>query len=79
MEVMNKATEFNIRKSIEASKERCKLRNLDTELKYSHKIIEGAALQEVLKRNRDLIELSKPFIEHLYNFVKGSNFYYFNR
>ncbi|WP_372999384.1 sigma-54-dependent Fis family transcriptional regulator [Lutispora sp.] len=72
---MNKATELNIRKSIEASKERCRLRNLDTELKYSRKIIEGAALQRVLKRNRELIELSKPFIEHLYNFVKGSNFF----
>lgn len=72
---MNKATDLNIRKCIEASKERCKSRNLDTELKYSHKIIEGAALQEVLKKNRELMELSKPFIEHLYNFVKGSNFF----
>jgi PAS domain S-box-containing protein len=75
MEIMNKATDLNIRKCIEASKERCKSRNLDTELKYSHKIIEGAALQEVLKKNRELMELSKPFIEHLYNFVKGSNFF----
>lgn len=72
---MNKITELNIKKSIVASHARCKSLDLDTNLKYSNKIIEGASLQGVLKRKRELIELSKPFIEHLYNFVKGSNFF----
>lgn len=72
---MIKITEPNIKKSIDASHERCKSLGLDMDLKYSHKIIEGVSLQEVLKRKRELIELSKPFIEHLYNFVKGSNFF----
>ncbi|MDD2481633.1 MAG: sigma 54-interacting transcriptional regulator [Lutispora sp.] len=60
---------------MEASHERCKSFCLDTDLKYSRKIIKGVSLQEVLKRKQELIELSKPFIEHLYNFVKGSNFF----
>ncbi len=63
------------KKCIEASHRRCELNDLDRNLKYSNMIIEGAALQEILERKRELIELSMPFIEHLYNIVKGSNFF----
>lgn len=63
------------KKCVEASHTRCITCNLDRNLKYSNRIIEGAALQEVLERKRELIELSMPFIEHLYNIVKGSNFF----
>lgn len=60
---------------IKASHARCECDNLDRDLKFSNMIMEGAALQEVLERKRELIELSMPFIEHLYNIVKGSNFF----
>jgi PAS domain S-box-containing protein len=71
---MSRIAEPN-KQCIEASHRRCRSNNLDTNLKYSNRIIEGAALQEVLERKRELIELSMPFIEHLYNFVKGSDFF----
>lgn len=62
-------------KCIEMSHERCKINGLDRKLKYSKRIIEGPPLQDIMEKKRELIELSKPFIEHLYNFVKGSNFF----
>lgn len=63
------------KKCVEASHCRCESNNLDRNLKYSNRIIEGADLQEVLEKKRELIELSMPFIEHLYNIVKGSDFF----
>lgn len=72
--MMNSIAKPN-KKCIEASHIRCQSNNLDINLKYSNLIIEGAALQGVMERKRELIELSKPFIEHLYNIVKGSNFF----
>ncbi len=71
---MNSIAKSN-KKCIESSHRRCESSNLDRNLTYSNKIIQGAALQGVMERKRELIELSKPFIEHLYNIVKGSNFF----
>jgi Transcriptional activator of acetoin/glycerol metabolism len=64
-----------IKKCIEESHQRCQANQLDRNLKYSNRIIEGAALQDILERKRELIEVSKPFIEHLYGIVKGSDFF----
>lgn len=64
-----------IKNCIEASHKRCQANQLDRNLKFSNRIIEGAALQEVLERKRELIEISKPFIEHLYGILKGSDFF----
>lgn len=64
-----------IKKCIEKSHQRCQANQLDKNLKFSNRIIEGAALQDVLERKRELIEISKPFIEHLYGIVKGSDFF----
>jgi len=48
---------------------------MDPSIKYSHKIIKGIELQNILNRKSELIELSKPFIEQLYKFLKGSDFF----
>lgn len=64
-----------IKKCIEESHQRCQANQLDRNLKYSNRIIEGAELRDVMERKRELIEISKPFIEHLYGIVKGSDFF----
>lgn len=42
---------------------------------YSSKILQGDALQRKLEENRDLIVTTEPFMNQLYNFVKGSCFF----
>ena len=37
-------------------------------------VIEGQTLRDRLKRNKELIEISRPFLETLYSFFKGSGF-----
>ena len=64
-----------IKNCIEESHKRCQANQLDRNLKFSNRIIEGGDLQDVLERKRELIEISKPFIEHLYGIVRGSDFF----
>ena len=64
-----------IKNCIEESHKRCQANQLDRNLKFSNRIIEGGDLQDVLERKRELIEISKPFIEHLYGILKGSDFF----
>lgn len=42
---------------------------------YSSKIISGIDLQKKLEENREFIINAGPYIDHLYNFVKGSGFF----
>jgi len=72
---MNTNTELSIKECIKKSHDRCKAYGIDVDLKYSYKIIVGSELQNTLNRKNELIEISKPFIEQLYKFVKGSNFF----
>jgi PAS domain S-box-containing protein len=39
-----------------------------------NKVLEQKDLQELLKRNENLIEISRPFMHNLYGFVRGSGF-----
>ncbi|SES84948.1 sigma-54-dependent Fis family transcriptional regulator [Anaerobranca gottschalkii] len=54
---------------------RCLNYGVDKERNFSAKIIAGQQLADRLEKNRTLIEVATPFMEHLYNFVKGSNFF----
>jgi len=66
---------LNVEERIKKSHERCKLNGVDPDLKYSNKIIKDIELQSILNRKNELTELSKPFMEQLYKFLKGSNFF----
>lgn len=60
---------------IEASHNRCKAMELKPENLFSTKVIEGEELQKKLERNSELILSAATFINHLYNFVRGSEFF----
>lgn len=58
-----------------ASHERCRLMGIDTQRIYSSRIISGNDLQRKVEENKELILTATPFMNQLYNFVKGSNFF----
>ena len=60
---------------IEASHNRCNKMKLTPENSFSTKIIEGAELQKILEKNSELILIATTFMNHLYNFVRGSEFF----
>ena len=62
-------------KCIKASHNRCKEIELLPENLFSTKVIEGPELQKVLEQNNELISSAATFMNHLYNFVRGSEFF----
>lgn len=66
----DKAKDYIIR-----SHERCKDMGIELDRIYSKKIIFGDELQRKLEVKRELSITAEPFINQLYNFVKGSNFF----
>lgn len=60
---------------IEASHKRCYLKGIKPENIYSTKVLEGEELNKKLEANKDIIQTATPILSHLYNFVKGSNFF----
>ncbi|MGA2401803.1 MAG: sigma-54-dependent Fis family transcriptional regulator [Syntrophobacteraceae bacterium] len=54
--------------------ERCRSKGVDPYLTRVPLVLGGEALQTVLERNGELIDISRPFMEHLSGFFKGSNF-----
>ncbi len=60
---------------IEASHYRCKSMGLQPDNLISTKVIEGVELQKNLDKNSELIFNAAPFMNHLYDFVKGSGFF----
>lgn len=47
---------------------------LNKDKPYLEKIIKGKEFNKLITENKDLIEISKSFMEVLYNFLKGSGF-----
>ncbi len=60
---------------VEHSHKRCTEMGVPLDRIYSSNIISGLELQKKLEDNRELIINAGPFIDHLYNFVKGSGFF----
>jgi PAS domain S-box-containing protein len=60
---------------IERSHERCLKMGITSDIVYSKKIIKGEELQNKLNENKELILTAIPFMNELYNLVKGSNFF----
>jgi transcriptional regulator of acetoin/glycerol metabolism len=54
--------------------ERCRSKGVNPYLSSIPLVLKGKDLEELLESNRELIEISRPFMEHLYGFVKGSSF-----
>ena len=63
-----------VRPVIVDSWERCRSKGVDPYLTRVPLVLGGEELQALLERNRELIDISRPFMEHLFGFVKGSNF-----
>lgn len=62
-------------KYIEASHARCINKGVKPENIFSNRVLEGEALMQKLVQNKELIKTAAPFLEHLYNFVRGSDFF----
>lgn len=60
---------------IEASHERCRLKGIKPENVFSTRVLKGEELKKKLVANKELIETAAPFLNHLYEFVRGSNFF----
>ncbi len=57
------------------SHKRCIDFGIDKDITYSRKILNDELLQLRFHSNEDLILAVRPFMENLYDFVKGSNFF----
>lgn len=57
------------------SHERCKAYNVEKDRIFSKKIITGKELAKKLEEKRELIETADLYMNQLYDFVKGSNFF----
>lgn len=60
---------------VESSHKRCMEMGVPLDRVYSAKIISGQELQKKLEEQRELILTAGPFMDQLYNFVKGSGFF----
>lgn len=60
---------------IEASHKRCREIGLLPENFFSTRILADVELKKNLEKNKELILTVAPFINHLYDFVKGSQFF----
>ncbi|KEJ01196.1 ATPase AAA [Clostridium botulinum A2B7 92] len=57
------------------SHEKCNSLGISKDLVYSKKIIKDEELKRELNNNSELIIIATPFMNKLYQFVKGSNFF----
>lgn len=60
---------------VEHSHNRCMTMGIPLDRVFSAKIITGNEFQKKLEERRELIITAGPFIDQLYNFVKGSGFF----
>lgn len=60
---------------IKESQKRATLTGISSKNLFSTKIISGIELQDILIKNNELIQAATPFMNHLYNFVKKSEFF----
>lgn len=60
---------------IKESQNRATIIGISSKNLFSTKIISGIELQDILYKNNELIQAATPFMNHLYNFVKKSEFF----
>jgi transcriptional regulator of acetoin/glycerol metabolism len=54
--------------------ERCSAKGVNPFLTKVEAVLEEGELNDLREKNRELIDISRPFMEHLYSFVQGSKF-----
>ena len=59
---------------IHESWRRCQESNVNPYTTRVNTVLDEQALGELLERNAELIEISRPFMQNLYGFVRGSGF-----
>lgn len=60
---------------VEKSHNRCENLGVERTRVVSKRILKGHALDKRLHKEHKFIEIAEPFMNHLYNFVKGSEFF----
>ncbi|HCX65403.1 MAG TPA: sigma-54-dependent Fis family transcriptional regulator, partial [Eubacteriaceae bacterium] len=73
--LVQKQRQVQKKEYIAASHRRCRDYGVEVDRKISKKIISEQQLFERLERKRELIITASPFMNQLYDFVKGSNFF----
>ena len=68
-----KVTDY--RSVIKLSHQRCREMGIKKDQVFSSKIITNSELQNKFAENRNMIVTASPYIEQLFNFVKGNNFF----
>jgi len=63
-----------VRAEIAASWDRCYTAGVDPYDGVGHRVLPSAELKKLLIAKRTIIEIAKPFMDNLYNFVAGSGF-----
>ncbi len=63
-----------VRSEIAASWERCRIAGVDPYGGISQSVLYSAELKKLLIAKQKMIEIAKPFMDNLYNFVAGSGF-----
>ncbi len=53
---------------------RCARLGVDPLVKPENKVLEGKELDDLLTRNKELIDVGQPFMKNLYRFLEGSGF-----
>jgi PAS domain S-box-containing protein len=66
---------MNFQEMVKRSHRRSESYGIELSRSISTKILKGQDLENRLEANRDLITVAKPYIEELYHFVKGTNFF----
>ncbi len=66
---------MDFKPQIKKSHERCISMGIKKEMVYSRNIVSGEELQQKLEQNKEIIINAMPFMNDIYNFVKGSNFF----
>ena len=61
--------------AIRRSRARSEAYGITENLIYSRMILEGVALTECILKNRELVVAAEPFMNQLYDFVRGSEFF----
>ncbi|CQR72043.1 Acetoin dehydrogenase operon transcriptional activator AcoR [Sporomusa ovata DSM 2662] len=74
LKTADKNYNYSIRPEIWDSWIRCRQAKVNPNDDSIHRQLEMASLQVMLRRNRDLIIIAKPFMENLYQIVAGSGF-----
>ncbi|MGI6747246.1 MAG: sigma-54-dependent Fis family transcriptional regulator [Anaerovoracaceae bacterium] len=65
---------YNFNKIIERSRERCMNNKIEKSRPFPARIIRGTQLEALQFKNANLIKITRPFMEIIYDVVKGSGF-----